>query len=259
MAEPLVLVEASRPGIVKLTLNRPAKRNALCAALLQQLVECIRAAEANPSHRVLMLGAAGPAFCAGLDLAEAQDPARAEESAHWIAAALEALAMSRLISVAVVQGPAIAGGAGIVSACDFVVAAETAVFGYPEVHRGLVPGLVMTFLRRQLRERDVRELILLGEVFDARRALAMGFVNRIVPAAEVGAAAMHFAEQLLLGAPGAVAATKALLADLWPNTVVEHLHHAHSRHMAARNSAEAAEGLRAFHEKRTPNWQISES
>lgn len=255
MAESPVLSSNVEPGIVSLTLNRPEKRNALCVPLLVELVEGIRAAASNGSNRVLLLRASGPVFCAGLDLAEAEDPKRAEESAQWIAAALKALADCRLATIAEARGSAIAGGAGLVSACDFVVAGETAKFGYPEVHRGLVPGLVMTFLRRQLRERDARDLILLGELIDARRALAIGLVNRVVGVDDVESTALELAKKLLLGAPNAVAATKELLADLWPRTVDDDLAHAQSRHMKARNSGEAAEGLRAFHEKREPNWR----
>src|SRR6267154_1264706 len=117
----------------------------------------------------------------------------AHTTAEMVAKALLALSQTRLVTIAAVHGAAVAGGAGIMSACDFVVAAEGTKIGYPETRRGLVAGLVMTFLRRQLRERDIRELLLGGELINADRALQMGLVNRVVPAEEEVNEALKFA------------------------------------------------------------------
>lgn len=258
MAESLVLADRPSPGIVVLTLNRPEKRNALCVPLLEALCAELQAVEADADVRVIVLAARGPVFCAGLDLMEAQDASKAEKSAHLIAQALKLLSSARPATIAAAHGSAIAGGAGLMSACDFVVAADSAQFGYPEVHRGLVPGLVLTFLRRQLRERDIRELILMGELIDAGRAQTIGLVNWVVPADQVPTIALEKAGKLLRGAPNAIAASKRLLAELWPRGVADDLQSAHDHHMAARNSGEAAEGMRAFHEKRPPQWQAGE-
>lgn len=258
MVEELVLVERPRPGVVVLRLNRAEKRNALNVPLLEAIVTRFHEFEEDAANRVVVLAAAGSIFCAGLDLKEVQDAALAERSAELIADALRALSGSRMVTIAAVQGSAIAGGAGLMSACDFVVASESAQFGYPEVHRGLVPGLVMTFLRRQLRERDIRELILIGQNISASRAMEIGLVNRVVAVEQVLPTVLELAEKVLLGAPNAIAATKQLLADLWSRTVDEDLLHAHGRHMTARNSGEAAEGAKAFLEKRPPRWQDSQ-
>lgn len=126
---------------------------------------------------MLLLTGAGPVFCAGRTLAEAADPARAHCSRNPIGQALRRLSESRLATIAVVRGAAIAGGAGLMSACDFAFAEATAQIGYPETRRGLVAALVMTFLRRQLRERDARRLLLTGELITARHAEAIGLIN----------------------------------------------------------------------------------
>jgi len=141
------------------------------------------------------------------------------------------------------------------SACDFAVATKDAKFGYPEVRRGLVPALIMTFLRRQLREREARELLLLGKPFDAAHAHAIGLVNRVVAdEAALATEVKSLVSSLLQGGPEAVAETKKLLAELWPVTVSADLDRAHAYHLSARNSAEAKEGVAAFREKRPPKW-----
>jgi methylglutaconyl-CoA hydratase len=141
------------------------------------------------------------------------------------------------------------------SACDLAVATRDTKFGYPEVRRGLVPALIMTFLRRQLRERDVRELLLVGKMFDAERAQAIGLVNRVVPdVAALDPEVSSIISSILQGAPTALAETKRLLAELWHSPVVTDLDRAHKYHVSARNSAEAREGIAAFNEKRAPSW-----
>src|SRR6266478_4820199 len=157
---PVVLIEKQSPQITVVTLNRSERRNSLTIELLNELIAAIRVASDEPRERVLILRGAGAAFCTGVDLKEAADLKKAQMTAELVAKTLITLAETRLVTIAVVHGAAVAGGAGIMSACDFVVAAEKTKIGYPEVRRGLVAGLVMTFLRRQLRERDIRELLL---------------------------------------------------------------------------------------------------
>ncbi len=122
------------------------------------------------------------------------------------------------------------------------------------MRRGLVAGLVMTFLRRQLSERDARELLVLGELVDARRAQAMGLVNRVVPEGTALDGALKLAETVLKGAPGAIARSRKLLHELWPHGVEEDLRRALDYHKRARGSDEAMEGMSAFTDKRLPNW-----
>ena len=249
------ILSSTDGAVTTVTLNRPDKRNALNTDLLGQLCAAVAAAEANATQRILVLRGAGPVFCSGLDLDEAAQPGRAHASADLIAQALRTLAGTRLITIAAVQGAAIAGGAGLMTACDFAVATRDAKFGYPEVRRGLVPALIMTFLRRQLRERDARELLLLGKLFDATHARAIGLVNRVVAdEAALATEVSSLVSSLLQGGPEAVAETKKLLAELWPASVPADLERALAFHLGARNSAEAKEGVAAFKEKRAPKW-----
>lgn len=250
----LVLSDNVGPGITRLTLNRAEKRNALSIDLVQALLAALTAAEGDPTQRVLLLTGAGPVFCSGLDLAEAADPARAHQSAELIAKVLQRLSESRLVSIAVVRGAAIAGGAGLMSACDFAFAEESAQIGYPETRRGLVAALVMTFLRRQLRERDARRILLTGEIFSARHAEAIGLLNGALGADQLLPAALKTAAEVMQGGPEAVARTKQVLAQLWPVPLKTDLEQAMTTHLATRHSAEIQEGIAAFREKRPPKW-----
>jgi methylglutaconyl-CoA hydratase len=254
---PVVLVEKLSPQITRLTLNRPERRNALTVELMTELTAEIEKANADPQQRILILRGAGKAFCTGLDLDEAIK-VEPQVTAENVARTLLAVAETRLVTIAMVHGASVAGGAGLMSACDFAIAAERTRFGYPEVRRGLVASLVMTFVRRQLRERDLREVLLASELFDAERAREIGLINRVVPAADLEAAVQQLSASILQGAPGALTSSKHLLEQLWATTVREDIETALRNHMNARESAEAREGIAAFNEKRSPNW-VAES
>jgi len=251
---PVVLIEKQSPQITVVTLNRPERRNSLTIELLNELVASIKVASDQADERVLILRGAGAAFCTGLDLKEAADRKKAHMTAELVAKALTTLAETRLVTIAAVHGAAVAGGAGIMSACDFVVAAEKTKIGYPEVRRGLVAGLVMTFLRRQIGERNMRELVLGGELIDAERAREIGLVNRVVAPDQLMIEAQKFADSVLQGAPNALTQTKRLIEELWSTSVKEDVDLALKHHMRARESAEAREGIAAFNERRKPNW-----
>src|SRR5205807_2043321 len=181
------------------------RRNSLTLELLKELTAAVNAAAKDSNERVLILRGAGAAFCTGLDLKEAADQRKAHQTAELVAKTLVTLAETRLVTIAAVHGAAVAGGAGIMSACDFVVAAEKTKIGYPEVRRGLVAGLVMTFLRRQVGERNMRELLLGSELIEAEPAREIGLVNRVVANADLMTEAQKFAQSVLQGAPGALA------------------------------------------------------
>jgi methylglutaconyl-CoA hydratase len=252
----VVLIEKPNPKITIVTLNRPERRNALTVQLLNELGVAIKMASDERQERILILRGAGDAFCAGLDLKEAANVKGAHATAEMVARTLIALSETNLITIAAVHGAAVAGGAGIMSACDFVVAAEGTKIGYPEVRRGLIAALVMTFLRRQVRERPIRELLFGGELIDAERAREIGLVNRVVPAGEVMNEAQKFADCVLQGAPSAVVESKRLIAELFPTSVKDDIERALKYHMQARESAEAREGIAAFNEKRPPKWAV---
>jgi methylglutaconyl-CoA hydratase len=251
---PTVLIEKETPQITVLTLNRPERRNALTIELLSELNAAIKIASDQPDERVIILRGAGAAFCTGLDLKEAADQTKAHATAEMVANTLIAVSQTRLITIAAVHGAAVAGGAGIMSACDFVVAAQGTKIGYPEARRGLVAGLVMTFLRRQVDERNMRELLLGSELIDAARAREIGLVNRVVAQADLMNEAQKFAQSVLQGAPGALAQTKRLIEELWSSSVKEDVDRALKYHMQARESEEAREGITAFNDRRKPKW-----
>ena len=251
---PVVLVEKQTPQIRAIVLNRPERRNALTLELLNELNAAIKVASEQPQERVLILRGAGAAFCTGLDLKEAADRTKAHATAEMVAKTLITLSQTRLITIAAVHGAAVAGGAGIMSACDFVIAAEGTKIGYPEVRRGLVAGLVMTFLRRQVGERNMRELLLGSELIDAAGAKEIGLVNRVVAQNDLIDEAQKVADSVLQGAPAALAQTKRLIDELWWRSVKDDVDLALKYHLQARESSEAREGIAAFNEKRKPNW-----
>src|SRR5437660_5009618 len=250
---PVVLIEKQSPQITVITLNRPERRNALTIELMTELTAAIENAGADPKQAIVILRGAGKAFCTGLDLEEAAK-AEPHATAEMAARMLLALAETPLVTIAVVHGAAVAGGAGIMSACDFVLAAERTKIGYPEVRRGLVAGLVMTFLRRQVGERNMRELLFSGDLIDAARAKEIGLVNRVVAPGDMMNEAQKFAASVLQGAPAALTQTKRLVEELWWRSVKEDVDVALKYHMQARESDEAREGIAAFNEKRKPSW-----
>ena len=250
-----VLTENDGEGVFTIRLNRPEKRNALNIPLLEALCAAVDAANGDASVRVIVLRGNGPAFCAGLDLKEAGDPAHSHHSADLIARMLSAVYYSSKVTIAAVHGAALAGGAGLMSCCDLVIATADAQIGYPEVRRGMVAGLVMTFLRRQLHERHARELLLTGDIIDAERAAEIGLVNRCVPTDVLDESVEQTIEKVLRGAPGAIARSKRLLDELWHHSAQGDFEKALELHVEVRNAHEAQEGMKAFLEKRPPSWE----
>jgi methylglutaconyl-CoA hydratase len=248
----LVLVEPVAPGCCVVTLNRADKRNALSIALLRALCGTLDRLEADPIERVVILRGAGPVFSAGLDLKEASDPTRVEESAHWVETTLTRIRTSSLIVIAAAQGAAYAGGAGLMAACDLVVAADDLKIGFPEARRGLLPALICDVLIPKVKDGDLRDLFLVGEPIDAHRAQQIGLVQRVTPSDQVLQEATRLAREILAGGPDTIRRTKELLNSLRPPPT--HANTLAAAHLAARRSEEAQEGLAAFLEKRNPNW-----
>jgi len=255
MDSPLITTQQPEEGITVVTLNRPGKRNALNAALMEACSTTFEALARDQTQRVIILRGEGAAFCAGLDLEEVFTASSPEKTARLVARLLRAVYQVPQVTIAAVHGAAIAGGAGLMSACDMVVATQDTRIGYPEVKRGLVAALVMTLLRRQVLERDARELLLLGDVISAERAREMRLVNRVVAKGELAQETLALARKVLLGAPVAIANTKKVLDELCPASFDQELDQALLHHLSGRASSEAGEGIAAFLEKRAPNWQ----
>ena len=178
------LLSVLRDGVLTLTLNRPSKRNALNAAMLDRLAEELARAEREREVRVVAIRGAGTDFCAGADLDEllasaAQTTEENERAALALGEIFLALRRLPKPSVAIVHGRALAGGAGLATACDLVVATTSARIGYPEIERGFVPAMVMTILRRCIGEKRAFELVATGRVIGADEALAAGLFSRV--------------------------------------------------------------------------------
>jgi len=252
MSEPLIVVDRSLADTCVITLNRPEKRNALSIDLLEDL--CAALDRALTSQRVVILKGAGPVFCAGLDLREALDDETAQQSTKLVTRAFQKIMNMPLVTIAAVHGAALAGGAGLMLACDLSVAAEDAQIGFPEVSRGLVATFVMTFLRRKVTEQRARELVLLGDTISGREALEMGLVTRVASSDRVFDVAKELADRVLRNAPGAIIRSKTLMNDLWHLPIDQHLDRSAELHRRVRASSEAKEGFAAFLEKREPKW-----
>jgi len=207
----------SKGAIRILTLNRPQKRNALDTALSRALLEALRAADGDENVRCVVLTGAGPAFCAGADLKEfkgLRDPQAAETRAE-LTMQLH-LAFSKMVTpvVTAINGPAMGGGAGLAIAGDLAVMAQSAKLGYPETKHGIVAAIVMANLVRQIGRKAAFELVALGEPIDAKRALALGMVNRVVAPAQLMKTALKLAAQLATVNKSAMAQTKTLFHEV---------------------------------------------
>ncbi len=251
-----VLIEVTSAGIAALTLNRPDKRNALNGALIDALRSALDRTAGNETIRVVTLAGAGKDFCAGADLEELERSvghgyAEGLRDARALGALFAAMRSHPKPLVALVSGRALAGGCGLATTCDLVLAREDAEFGYPEVHLGFVPALVMTILRRKVGEGRAFELAVRGARHTADEARELGLVNRVFPAATFEGEAARYVADLASRPPGAVALTKRLLHDLDGMTFERGLEHAAEVNARARTSEECREGVRRFLDKST--------
>ncbi|MDQ5848635.1 MAG: enoyl-CoA hydratase/isomerase family protein [Pseudomonadota bacterium] len=211
-----LLVE-DRGSVRILTLNRPDKRNALDTALSRALLEALRGAEDDDSVDCVVLTGAGPAFCAGADLAEfkgMQDPQAADARAE-LTMQLH-LVFSKMVTpvVTAINGAAMGGGAGLAIAGDLAVMAQDAKIGYPETKHGIVAAIVMANLVRQVGRKAAFELVSLGEPIGAARALELGMVNRVVPSGNLLTETLALAEKLAAVSRPAMAQTKSLFHEV---------------------------------------------
>jgi methylglutaconyl-CoA hydratase len=250
----LIQIDATRPGIAIVALNRPERRNALCIAMLDELCDAIETMAAAGSARVVILRGAGPIFSSGLDLAEASNPELIQRSARAVARALLLMRNTSLVTIAAAHGGVYAGGAGLMAACDMAIGTVDMMVGFPEARRGLLPALICAVLSPKVREGDLRELFLVGNPINASRAQQIGLLQRVVPTEGLMEVAIEMAQGILAGGPETIAATKALLNQAYVPPDAISTEHMIELHLGARHSVEATEGLAAFLEKRSPNW-----
>jgi methylglutaconyl-CoA hydratase len=256
-------LDIRRDGSVeRLTLNRPEVRNAFNEHVIVELTAWAaeaRAAGQRGELRVVVLAGAGKMFCAGADV-------------NWMSKTVhytrdenlrDATAMSRMFAaiddlpvpvVGRIQGAALGGGAGLAAVCDIAVAADTALFGFTETKLGILPAVISPFALAKIGRSAARELFLTGARFSAARAKEIGLVHAVVPEAELDAAVDGYVGELLTAAPNAIAAAKALISEVWPRTAADAATITAAAIAERRVSREGQEGLRAFLEKRRPEW-----
>jgi methylglutaconyl-CoA hydratase len=253
MSEPVLLYDVEG-GIATLTLNRPDKRNALNALLIAALKVRLAEAAEDESVRVVAITGAGKDFCSGADLSELERISEmgAEENlddARSLGALFVQMRRHPNPIVALVKGRALAGGCGLATACDLVLARDDAEFGYPEVHLGFVPALVMTILRRRVGEGRAFELGAQGARFSATEAERIGLVSNVYGAFTFQAEAGKYIASLASKPASALAMTKGLLYELDGLDFESGIERAAQVNAEARMTDECRSGVRAFLDK----------
>jgi len=254
-----MLTTTDLPGIRLLTLNDPQRRNPLSPALTKSLLAALDAAEQDPAIRAVVLTGAGPAFSAGADLEFLKQVTTAGAEANY-AHSRELMRLFHRVytfpkpTIAAINGPAVAGGAGLATACDLVVMSEQAQIGYTEVKIGFVAALVGVILVRAVGEKHARELLLTGKLVSALEAYRMGLVNRVVPAEQVLEEALALAQEVAANAPTSLALTKELLNALPGMGLEDGFRLASIANAWVRETGDLAEGIAAFFEKRPPRF-----
>src|ERR1700677_2477846 len=245
-------------GITTITLNRPEKRNAINFELIDDLLLALKGVE-TPDAVILILTGAGKAFCSGMDLDNLQaliglSPEQTLKDSETMVRLFRSLYAFPKVTIAAVNGAAIAGGTGLALLCDFTLAVPEAKFGYTEVRIGFVPAIVSTFLLRQVGEKIARDLLLTGRIFDAVEALKIGLISEIVPPEKLFDRARELAAQLAENSPLSLLNTKRLLTDHARAELDAQIEAAIRENAGIRESADFREGIESFLEKRKPKW-----
>ena len=241
-------------AVARITLNRPDKRNALNDELIAGIKHSLREAESNQSVRVVLISGAGKDFCSGADLSALQKISQASvtENVADAGSLLELFTLMRKLPipvVAAVHGRALAGGCGLASAADLILAAESARFGYPEVKIGFVPAMVAAILRRNVAEKQAFELLVRGGEISARRAYEVGLVNQVFPDATFENDVVAYVSSFGNLSKSAVALTKSLLYEIDGMPFTEAIETGVDTNVIARMTADCQEGIGRFLKK----------
>jgi methylglutaconyl-CoA hydratase len=244
--------------IATITLARPDKRNAISFELIDDLLRALNEVEQSDAIVTILTGA-GKAFCSGMDLENlkallGRTPEQNLQDSQTMVQLFRSLYEFSKVTIAAVNGPAIAGGTGLALLCDFTLAVPEAKFGYTEVRIGFVPAIVSTFLLRQTGEKYARDLLLTGRIFDAHEAARLGLVNEVVPAEKLMTRARELAAQLMENSPSSLRATKKLLNEHARAALDAQIASAVRENAAIRTTADFREGITSFLEKRKPVW-----
>ena len=246
-------------AIATITLARPELHNAFNAEMIGELHDCFIALGGDASVRVVVLAGAGPSFSAGGDLKWMQSSldwslAQNQADAEALAAMFEAAWTLPRPMIGRVHGAAIGGGVGLVACCDLALAADTARFGFSEVKLGLIPAVIAQYVVPKIGVSQARALFVSGERFTAERAFEIGLVHAVTSAEDLDATIASLAARLRSSGPEAVGAAKRLIDAVWALDRIAARRYVVEALVAARTGDEGQEGLRAFLEKRSPNW-----
>ncbi len=242
-----------------ITLNRPDKRNAISYELIADLLKALDEVESSKAL-ILMLTGAGKAFCSGMDL----DNLRAITSRSHEENLVDSEQMARMfrrlyefpkVTIAAVNGPAIAGGCGLATLCDFTLASTEAKFGYTEVRIGFIPAIVSAFLLRQIGEKPARDLLLTGRIIGPDEAYRLGLANEVVAPERLLERARALAADLLQNSPASLLATKRLLRTYSAAQLDRQIAEAVQENARIRTTDDFREGVSSFLEKRKPHWR----
>jgi methylglutaconyl-CoA hydratase len=244
--------------VATITLNRPDKRNAISFELIDDLIQALEEVAKSDALVVILTGA-GKAFCSGMDLDNlkallGRSPEQNLQDSQTMVRLFRALYEFPKVTIAAVNGAAIAGGTGLALLCDFTLAVPEAKFGYTEVRIGFVPAIVSTFLLRQVGEKQARDLLLTGRLFGADEAARMGLINEIVPPENLMTRTRELAALLMENSPASLRATKQLLTQHARAEIDSQIDAAVRENAAIRNTADFREGISSFLEKRKPTW-----
>jgi len=254
----VVLTEWSG-SVLRITLNRPEVRNAFDEEVIASLTSAARDALADPGLRAVVLAGSGPSFCAGADLAwmtKAVAYTREENrrDAEDLARLLELLDTLPVPLIARVHGAALGGGAGLVAVSDIAIAADDTVFGFTETKLGIIPAVIAPYVLAKIGSSAARELFLTGSRFTAKRARRIGLTHRTVAKSKLDDTVDEYIREIFSSGPHAVSAAKDLLRDIRGRRAEDVIGLTTTRIAEQRVSTEGQEGMRAFLEKRKPNW-----
>jgi methylglutaconyl-CoA hydratase len=258
----LVQIDSTTDGVVFVTINRPAKKNAFDAATIAALHESFETLHGADRVRAVFIRGAGGTFSAGADLNWMRDAAGWSESdnredAMGLAKMLKALHDIPALTVAIVEGNAMGGGAGIVAACDMAVAVEGARFAFSEVKLGLIPATIAPYVIEAVGARRARQLFLTANAFDADYAAHAGLIDLVLPEGSVDEFISMLSDSLTNNAPGAMGEAKRLVNDIAHHKIDNGLMDETAKRIArARVSDEGREGVAAFLEKRKASWTV---
>jgi len=245
-------------SLALITLNRPEKRNAISYELIEEVLGALAEVEQSPAQ-ILILTGAGKAFCSGMDLDNLRSITgrTAEENradSEMMARLFRTLYEFPKVTIAAVNGPAIAGGCGLATLCDFTLASSEAKFGYTEVRIGFIPAIVATFLLRQVGEKQARDLLLTGRIINAEEALRLGLATEVVVADKLLERSRELAASLLENSPASLLATKRLLKSYSSGELDRQIGTAIEENARIRTTEDFHEGVASFLEKRNPRW-----